>query len=226
MNRISRLMKTILCAALLLISPVLFGQAGTQGGIQHGFTFDTNTLLVLFALFLLLPIWLLSNTFITSAKSFYKQRHSSGSARILVPIGLLLMSQSMMAQDIIPVKTPGLSASGMTILLICVICAELFLIIFFATKINDFIQRIESKGVEETEAVPFLARMKKKWALMNFKPIEEEYKLDTGHSYDGIRELDNVIPPWFTTAFLLTIVIGIGYIYRYHFAKSAPMQIE
>ena len=61
---------------------------------------------------------------------------------------------------------------------------------------------------------------------MNFKPIEEEYKIDTGHNYDGIRELDNIIPPWFTTAFLITILFGVGYLYRYHIAKSAPMQIE
>jgi len=114
----------------------------------------------------------------------------------------------------------------MTILLVCVICAELFLIIFFATRINDFIRKLESQGQPEVEALPLMERLKRKWDAMHFKPIEEEHKLDTGHSYDGIRELDNVVPPWFTTAFLLTIVFAIGYIYRYHIAKSAPMQTE
>jgi cytochrome c oxidase cbb3-type subunit 3 len=56
--------------------------------------------------------------------------------------------------------------------------------------------------------------------------MEEEAKIDTGHSYDGIRELDNVTPPWFTTAFLLTIVFGLVYLYRYHVAHSAPLQVE
>jgi cytochrome c oxidase cbb3-type subunit 3 len=120
----------------------------------------------------------------------------------------------------------GLSGQAMTILLLCVIGAELMLILFFAHKTNDFIRKIELKDEYVARESDLITWIKTKWASMNFKPIEEEYKIDTGHSYDGIRELDNVIPPWFTTAFLLTIVFAIGYIYRYHIAKSAPLQIE
>ena len=29
------------------------------------------------------------------------------------------------------------------------------------------------------------------------------------HDYDGIQELDNRIPPWFTTLFLATIIFGV-----------------
>jgi cytochrome c oxidase cbb3-type subunit 3 len=219
-------MKTILSAALLLISAAVYGQAAPAGGAQKGFTIDTNTLLIIFALFLLLPIWILSNTFITSAKRYYTDRTKSGTARIFLPLGLLMMSTSLMAQAPAPANTPGLSATAMTILLICVISAELLLIIFFAAKTNDFIQKMEMKGAPEAKPSTLMAWLKEKWSAMNFKPIEEEYKIDTGHSYDGIRELDNVIPPWFTTAFLLTIVFAFGYIYRYHIAKAAPMQIE
>jgi cytochrome c oxidase cbb3-type subunit 3 len=116
----------------------------------------------------------------------------------------------------------------MTILLICVIAAELLLILFFARKTNDFIRKIsmgnQSEVIRERQS-PY-AWLKAKWAEMNFKPIEEEAKIDTGHNYDGIRELDNIIPPWFTTAFVLTILFGIVYLYRYHIARSAPLQIE
>lgn len=226
MNRIAKHMKTIFSAAMMLVCAALYGQAVPAAATQKGFTIDTNTLLIVFAVFLLLPIWILSNAFITSANRYYANRIKSGSAKVLIPLGLLMMSTSLMAQGTSPVSTPGLSATAMTILLICVISAEMILILFFASKTNDFIQKMEIKDVTEAKPDTLMEWMKAKWAAMNFKPIEEEYKIDTGHSYDGIRELDNIIPPWFTTAFLLTIVFGVGYLYRYHIAKAAPMQIE
>lgn len=211
---------------MLMFSAALYGQTPKVTDMEKGFIVDTNTLLIIFALFLLLPIWILSNAFVASAKAYYTKKIKAGTAKALIPFGLLLMSSTLMAQDAFPVSTPGLSAPLMTLLLVCVICAELFLIIFFASRINDFIRKLETHGQPEVETLPLLERLKRKWDAMHFKPIEEEHKLDTGHSYDGIRELDNVVPPWFTTAFLLTIVFAFGYIYRYHFAKSAPMQIE
>ena len=226
MNHIAKHMKTIFSAAMLLISAALYGQAAPAAPAQKGFTIDTNTLLIIFALFLLIPIWVLSNAFITSAKRHYAERIKSGSAKMLIPLGLLFMSTSLMAQTTAPQPTPGLSATAMTILLICVISAELLLIIFFAAKTNEFVQKMELKYSPDARPSSIMSWFKEKWAAMNFKPIEEEYKIDTGHSYDGIRELDNIIPPWFTTAFLLTIVFGIGYLYRYHIAKSAPMQVQ
>jgi cytochrome c oxidase cbb3-type subunit 3 len=219
-------MKTIFSIAMVLASAVLYGQAAPAAPVSKGFTIDTNTLLVIFAVFLLLPIWILSNTFITAAKRYYADRTKSGTARVILAIGVLMFSGSLMAQGTPVENTPGLSATAMTILLICVIGAELMLILFFAHKTNDFIQKIESLGMPEARQSTLMTWLKDKWAAMNFKPLEEEYKIDTGHSYDGIRELDNIIPPWFTTAFLLTILFGVGYLYRYHIAKSAPMQIE
>ncbi len=226
MNRISRHMKTIFSIPMLLASAVLYGQAGPAAPAAKGFTIDTNTLLIIFAVFLLLPIWILSNTFITAAKRYYAERIKSGTAKVLIPLGLLMMSTTLMAQTPVAVDEPGLSATAMTILLICVISAELMLILFFAHKTNDFIQKRELKPIQDVPDQTLMGWLKAQWAVMNFKPIEEEYKIDTGHNYDGIRELDNIIPPWFTTAFLLTILFGIGYMYRYHIAKSAPMQIE
>lgn len=221
-------MKTILSAALLMSGTALYGQAAQAPAASTGFTIDTNTVLVLFALFLLLPIWILSNTFITAARRYYSDRSRSGAAKVLIPLILLMISNEMMAQAQTAAPKVGLSASAMTILLICVISAELLLILFFAGKTNQFIQRRESLSVEpvaEPEA-GLWAWIRRKWSDMNFKPMEEESKLDTGHSYDGIRELDNVIPPWFTTAFVLTIIFAGVYLYRYHIAKDAPLMIE
>lgn len=43
------------------------------------------------------------------------------------------------------------------------------------------------------------------------------------HDFDGIRELDNRIPPWFSTLFLATIVFGGVYMLDYHVFLSSPL---
>ena len=39
---------------------------------------------------------------------------------------------------------------------------------------------------------------------------EEDIMLD--HDYDGIRELDNVLPPWWLAGFYITIVVSVFYL--------------
>jgi cytochrome c oxidase cbb3-type subunit 3 len=54
------------------------------------------------------------------------------------------------------------------------------------------------------------------------KNRDEDYEIDTltndrlikDHSYDGIRELDNDLPPWWKWLFYLTIVFAIAYMIR------------
>ncbi|MGL6266503.1 MAG: cbb3-type cytochrome c oxidase N-terminal domain-containing protein, partial [Chitinophagaceae bacterium] len=36
------------------------------------------------------------------------------------------------------------------------------------------------------------------------------------HDYDGIRELDNALPPWWKWGFYFTILVAIIYIFNYH----------
>jgi len=60
----------------------------------------------------------------------------------------------------------------------------------------------------------------------NFKAMEEESSIELDHDYDGIKELDNAAPPWFTIGFTLSIIFAFIYMYRYHVVHSAPLQIE
>lgn len=51
--------------------------------------------------------------------------------------------------------------------------------------------------------------------LTDAVPVAEEASIDLGHNYDGIRELDNNLPPWWKYGFYVTI--GIGFVYLIHF---------
>jgi len=52
--------------------------------------------------------------------------------------------------------------------------------------------------------------------LKNFAGVPEGEP--TGHSYDGIEELNNPIPKWWSTFFLITIIWGFGYFILYGLA--------
>jgi cytochrome c oxidase cbb3-type subunit 3 len=41
--------------------------------------------------------------------------------------------------------------------------------------------------------------------------LGKESEIMTDHDYDGIKELDNVLPPWWLYGFYITIAIGIFY---------------
>jgi len=49
--------------------------------------------------------------------------------------------------------------------------------------------------------------------LKNFAGVEEGESM--GHSFDGIEELNNPLPQWWSTFFLVTIVWGFGYLLMY-----------
>lgn len=61
-------------------------------------------------------------------------------------------------------------------------------------------------------------------SLTGAVPLEKEEVILLSHNYDGIRELDNHLPPWWKYLFYATIVFSIFYMLDYHVWKSSPLQ--
>ena len=52
--------------------------------------------------------------------------------------------------------------------------------------------------------------------LLGQKPIEKEGEIILDHNYDGIKELDNNLPPWWLYGFYASIIFAAVYLVKYH----------
>ena len=106
--------------------------------------------------------------------------------------------------------------------LILLIIVEAAIILFFIRTLSFL------TGIDKFRKSQIKDKKEKTiWETINqFKPLEEEGNMDTGHNYDGIRELDNITPPWFIAGFAATILFAAVYLYRYDIAHSAPNQLS
>ncbi len=88
------------------------------------------------------------------------------------------------------------------------------------------IQMLREKGIEEiveayrAPAESWWSRMYK--SMTQAVPVEHEADIDLGHDYDGIRELDNKLPPWWLGMFYLSIAFSVVYMFAYHLSDIGP----
>ncbi len=82
----------------------------------------------------------------------------------------------------------------------------------------------------------YLAAKNKKWEwkwgkrtykkLWGAKPVEAEGEIILDHNYDGIRELDNKLPPWWIYLFYATIIFALVYMLRFHVFGGYDQKLE
>ncbi|GCD80338.1 cbb3-type cytochrome c oxidase N-terminal domain-containing protein [Schleiferia thermophila] len=89
---------------------------------------------------------------------------------------------------------------------------------------------IQSTEVEAEEQVMVEARpslyQRIMYALTKAKPIEKEADIMLDHDYDGIKELDNSLPPWWVWGFYITIIYSVIYLLHFHVLGTGPSSIE
>lgn len=79
---------------------------------------------------------------------------------------------------------------------------------------------------KEPNIHPFIF-LKKIWnKLSGAVPLEHEDEILMEDDFDGIRELDNKIPPWFNLLFLITIIIAVLYILNFYVFKTGKLQYQ
>jgi cytochrome c oxidase cbb3-type subunit 3 len=109
----------------------------------------------------------------------------------------------------------------------------IILVMVVAINMLNILNLIVRKTAEEKAAregrtyVPDLSLWEKFWQSVNASvPVTEEKSIDLGHDYDGIRELDNHLPPWWKGLLYVTIIWGAIYMIVYHVSFSLPLSAE
>lgn len=62
--------------------------------------------------------------------------------------------------------------------------------------------------------------------MANRQKVEEEKEIILDHNYDGIRELDNNLPTWWTYLFYATIIFAVVYLARFHIFNDYDQDME
>ena len=86
--------------------------------------------------------------------------------------------------------------------------------IFYQSLDEEAKARYDAKKAQSSKFVLWIRKTYLK--LLDSKPIEEEKDIILDHNYDGIRELDNNLPPWWLYGFYGTILFGAIYLLRFH----------
>lgn len=88
------------------------------------------------------------------------------------------------------------------------------------------IQLEREKEVEEEMNAPSFWTRFDRDILTKAVPVEKEVDIMLDHDYDGIKELDNSLPPWWVWGFYITIIWSFLYLGHYHLFRTGPLQTE
>jgi cytochrome c oxidase cbb3-type subunit 3 len=111
--------------------------------------------------------------------------------------------------------------------MVFVVLIIVLLVIFYVLVILKSIVGNEKKAEAEAEGIEY-APEPSLWQKLagTDVPIKEESSILLDHNYDGIRELDNHLPPWWKYLFYMTIVFAVVYVFLYHVSDTLPLQAE
>ena len=82
----------------------------------------------------------------------------------------------------------------------------------------------DKRALEKANQFKWIKTTYKK--LVGGKPIEQEGEIILDHNYDGIRELDNKLPPWWVYGFYATIIFAVVYLVRFEVFKDYSQEDE
>jgi cytochrome c oxidase cbb3-type subunit 3 len=144
---------------------------------------------------------------------------------IILAVAILSFNLAVFAQG------SSLPTGGMKYFLygvIAFVIVSLSLAIYFLILKNKYQKeaRVRSGRLHEQSA------LRKWWSDLDKKyftraaSLEKEADVLLDHDYDGIRELDNALPPWWKWGFYFTVVVAVIYMFRFHVTKTGPTPLE
>jgi cytochrome c oxidase cbb3-type subunit 3 len=195
--------------------------------IENVSVWPVISLTIFFGFFILMILWLfkVDKKYINRMKNLpLDDDTKTGSTKaksLILTLLILIAPLALTAQD-----GSGMDQETMVSLLALTVVIIAILVLMVAIYTLSVLRMTLEQDEPETEAAPdkqwtwFWERFNKSVAP------EEERSILLDHNYDGIRELDNHLPPWWTALFYITIAFGVIYMFVYHVFSIAPLPGE
>ncbi|WBX75884.1 c-type cytochrome [Tenacibaculum ovolyticum] len=117
-----------------------------------------------------------------------------------------------------PIVWLGIIAFGSVIL------AKEVLTILGVKKIEDTAMVKAGINPDEVDHWAWAKKLITKWT--EAKAVEQEEEIILDHNYDGIKELDNTLPPWWVYMFYGTIIFAVVYLVRFEVLDGYTQDME
>jgi cytochrome c oxidase cbb3-type subunit 3 len=197
-------------------------------------------LMIIVALILVLVIWSLSSVLSMIAKKVVEAAKSNKKFLVLGIVSLTsMMSGQVFGQDTTLTDSaaatkPLINYGGMSSTsfwtMSTVIGLELLVVLLLVVFIRNLWKVLHPVEVvvKAKEASWWLKTWQKldKQFFTRAIPIEKEADVLLDHDYDGIKELDNALPPWWKYGFYITILIACFYLLKYEIWHTGPNPTE
>ena len=105
----------------------------------------------------------------------------------------------------------------------------LLVAVYMLQVLNIMVRQAEQEKAARLgiEIKPTPSAWQKLWDSWNaLKPMEKEADILLDHNYDGIKELDNHLPPWWKWLFYFTIGFAVVYLFVFHVFDTLPSQLQ
>lgn len=97
------------------------------------------------------------------------------------------------------------------------------LLFYIRSVFNNLMNIIRPKKAKEAKTPKAFSKINT--LLTDVVAVEDEESIMMEHEYDGIRELDNNLPPWWVAMFIATVIFSVVYLLHYHVFKTGDLQI-
>ncbi|MBE2228855.1 MAG: c-type cytochrome [Ignavibacteria bacterium] len=132
---------------------------------------------------------------------------------------MLLLNSGVFAQATTGSESGTDEYSKLAGAMVFLLVAFLFILFFILSS-----PKYNYSAERRKERYSFLAKIS---AVLNRGvPIEREKDIMLDHDFDGIKELNNTVPPWFNLLFYGTIVIAIVYMIDFHVLGSGNVMVD